>query len=143
MRWICIASNFPIKPYYYLLMKYHTLKLDSLYASLWLTLWLQGNVDMTFSKTHNWATFGWYAMCIFQCKIRFLWQYQIALLYCNSAIPSKNTVSANIKHKGAWHEHLEILILLKLVDKVSFHLHVSSTKKKLQTCISFRSNRWK
>ena len=45
--------------------------------------------------------------------------------------------------KGAWHEHFEKLIWLKLVDKVSFNLNISSTKKQLQTCISFRSNRRK
>ena len=45
--------------------------------------------------------------------------------------------------KCAWHENFEKLFLLKLVDKVSFHLNISSTIKTLQTCISFRSNRRK
>ncbi len=32
--------------------------------------------------------------------------------------------------KGAWHENLEKLILLKLQDRVNFHLNISSTMKK-------------
>ena len=40
--------------------------------------------------------------------------------------------------KGAWHENFEKLILLKLADKVSFHLNISSTVKKIETCIWFR-----
>ncbi len=42
--------------------------------------------------------------------------------------------------KGAWHENFEKLILVKLVDKVSFHLNITSTVKRLQTCILFISN---
>ncbi len=45
--------------------------------------------------------------------------------------------------KGAWHENFEKLILLKLPDNVSFHLNISATMKKLQTCISIRSNKRK
>ena len=42
------------------------------------------------------------------------------------------------------HENFEKLIFLKLADKVRFHLNISFTMKtKLQTCISFRSNRRK
>ncbi len=48
---------------------------------------------------------------------------------------------ANIK--GAWHEYFEKLILLKLADKVSVHLNISSTMRKMQSCLSFRSNRRK
>ena len=44
-----------------------------------------------------------------------------------------------LQFKGAWHENSQKLTLLKLADKVCFHLNISSTMKKLQTCISFRS----
>ncbi len=53
-------------------------------------------------------------------------------------LPSKIITSS--KFKGAWHENLKKLVLLKLADKVSFDLNISSSLKKLQTCISFRSN---
>ncbi len=45
--------------------------------------------------------------------------------------------------KGAWHEYFEKLILLKLADKVRVHLNISSTMRKLQSCVSFRSNKRK
>ncbi len=42
---------------------------------------------------------------------------------------------------GAWHEKFEKLILLKLAGKVSSHLNILSImKKKMQNCLSFRSN---
>ncbi len=43
----------------------------------------------------------------------------------------------------AWHEKFEKLILLRLAEKVSFHLNISSKMKKLQTCISSRINKRK
>ena len=45
----------------------------------------------------------------------------------------------NVCCLGAWHENFEKLLLLKLVDKVSFHLNISPTMEKMQTCISFGS----
>ncbi len=39
--------------------------------------------------------------------------------------------------------NFEKVMLLKLTDKVSFHLNISSTMQNLQTRISFRSNRRK
>ena len=45
--------------------------------------------------------------------------------------------------KGACHDSFQKLILLKLADKISFHLNISSKMKKLQTRISFGSNRRK
>ncbi len=45
--------------------------------------------------------------------------------------------------KDAWHENFEKLSWLKLAEKASFHLNISSTKKKLEMCKLFRSNRWK
>ena len=62
------------------------------------------------------------------------YETKIVIIYVNDMVIGLKVPDMNICEK---------LILLKLADKVSVHLNISSTMRKLQSCVSFRSNRRK